>query len=118
MVDLRLHDPGDLAVTLGAAPDLAFGPERMLTQFLDRGMIVVGDLVGQGKVGGVEDARLASEELEETRGFLDDEPRKRALTQAAVKQQDAGGGIERAKAEAGLRPDISDRQRTRLNSSH
>src|SRR3546814_9600544 len=45
MIDLRFHDPGNLAVPLGAAPDLAFRPERMLAQFFDRRMIVVGDQV-------------------------------------------------------------------------
>jgi len=44
MVDLRFHDPGDLSVPLGAAPDVTFGPERMLPQFFDRRMIVIGML--------------------------------------------------------------------------
>src|SRR3546814_6733048 len=65
MVDLRLHDAGDLAVALGAAPDVTFGPERMLPQFLDRRMIVIGDEVGKRKVGRVEDARFAAEKLEQ-----------------------------------------------------
>jgi hypothetical protein len=33
----------------------------MLPQFLDRRMIVVGDLVGKGKLGRIEDTRLAAE---------------------------------------------------------
>src|SRR3546814_4339135 len=81
MVHLRLHDPGDLSVPLGAAPDLAFRPERMLAQFFDRRMIVVGDQVGKRKVGRIEDARFAAEQLEQARGLLDDEPRIRALAQ-------------------------------------
>src|SRR3546814_18027996 len=51
MVDLRLHDAGDLAMTLGAAPDLAFGPKRMLAQFFDRRMIVRSDVRRGGKDG-------------------------------------------------------------------
>src|SRR3546814_20729817 len=47
MIDLRLHDAGDLPVALGAAPDLTFGPKRLLAQFLDGGLIVVDDQVGQ-----------------------------------------------------------------------
>src|SRR3546814_1427634 len=34
MVDLRFHDAGDLAVPFGAAPDHAFGPERMLAKLM------------------------------------------------------------------------------------
>ena len=83
----------------------------MLAQFFDRRMIVVGDQVGKRKVGRIEDARLAAEKLEQTRGFLDHEPRKRAFSQAAVKQEDTRRRIERAKAEAGLRPDIFGTQR-------
>src|SRR3546814_13562145 len=71
MVDLRLHDAGDLAMTLGAAPDLAFGPERMLAQFFDRRMIVIGDQVGEREVRRIEDARLAAEQLEQACGLLD-----------------------------------------------
>ena len=74
MVDLRLHDSGDLAMTLGAAPDMTFGPERMLAKFLDRRMIVIGDQVGEREVRRIEDARLAAEQLEQSRGLFDDEP--------------------------------------------
>src|SRR3546814_5765975 len=63
MIDLRLHDAGDLAMAFGTAPDLAFGPDGMLPQLLDRRMIVVGDLVGQGKVGGVERSEEHTSEL-------------------------------------------------------
>src|SRR3546814_5631096 len=61
----------------------------MLAQFLDGGMIVIGDQLGQREVRRIEDAHLASEQLEQTRGLLDDEPRIGAFAQATVKQKDA-----------------------------
>src|SRR3546814_11251668 len=87
MVDLRLHDAGDLAMTLGAAPDLAFGPERMLAQFFDRRMIVIGDQVGEREVRRIEAARLAAEQLEPACGLLDHEHRNRATPQCSINQE-------------------------------
>src|SRR3546814_8252459 len=75
-------------MAFGTAPDLAFGPDGMLPQLPDRRMIVVGDLVGQGKVGGVEDARLAAEELEQACRLLDDEPRIGAFAQRAIRSEE------------------------------
>jgi hypothetical protein len=100
VIDLCFHDVGDLAVALWTAPDLAFRPERILPQFLDR-WIVVRDLVGKRQIGGVEDARLAAEELEQARGLLDEEPRVGALAEAAAKEQDARCRIERPRSSAG-----------------
>src|SRR3546814_20886983 len=99
MVDLRLHDAGDLAMTLGAAPDLAFGPERMLAQFFDRRMIVIGDQVGEREVRRIEDARLAAEQLEQACGLLDPEPRKRALAQCSIEQEDTRRRVARTQPE-------------------
>ena len=45
----------------------------MLAQFLDRRMIVIGHLIGQRQVGGIENACLAPEELEQARSLFDDE---------------------------------------------
>ena len=39
MIDLRLHDPGDLAMPFRAAPDLAFRPQRVFAQFMHSRMI-------------------------------------------------------------------------------
>src|SRR3546814_260783 len=50
MINLCLHDPGDLSVTLGAAPDLSFRPQRMLAQFVNGRMVVARGLVGQWQV--------------------------------------------------------------------
>ena len=40
VVDLRLHDTGNLAVAFRAAPDLPFRPERVFAKLLHRGMVV------------------------------------------------------------------------------
>lgn len=74
MVDLRLHDAGDLAMALGAAPHLRFGPQRVFAQLVDGGVIVVLDLIGQRQVGRVEDAGFAAKELQQPCCFLDREP--------------------------------------------
>lgn len=63
MVDLDLHDPGDLSVPLGATPHLPFRPQRMFTQFMDGGMIVILDLIGHWQVRRIENPRLAAEQL-------------------------------------------------------
>ena len=52
-------------------------------------MIVAGDLVGKGQVGGVEDPGFGAEIAQQARGLLDGEPRERAGAQRAVQQQDA-----------------------------
>ncbi|MNC55267.1 hypothetical protein D3C75_1047880 [compost metagenome] len=69
-------------------PDLAFRPLHQLTQFLDLG---VGDgrIVGQRQTGGIEDARLGAEVLQQARGFFDQQAAERALAGRAVQQQDA-----------------------------
>jgi hypothetical protein len=46
VIDLRLHDAGDLAVPLRAAPDLALRPHRQFAQLVNGRMIVARDLVG------------------------------------------------------------------------
>ena len=101
VVDLRLHQPGDLAVALGAAPDHALGPDRVLAQLVDRRMVVAGDLVGKRQVRGVEDPHLGAEVAQEPRGLLGGEPRVGALPERAVEQQDARRVVVRAEAEAG-----------------
>ena len=52
MVDLRFDDASDLAMPLGAAPDLCLGPQGMLAQLVDRRVVVILDLVGQRQVDG------------------------------------------------------------------
>uniref|UniRef100_A0A0N4Z5F7 Rubredoxin_C domain-containing protein n=1 Tax=Parastrongyloides trichosuri TaxID=131310 RepID=A0A0N4Z5F7_PARTI len=66
----------NLAVALGAAPDHAFRPQGVFAQFVDGGVIVVVDLVGQRQVGRIEDARLAAHEVQEARGLFDAQPGK------------------------------------------
>ena len=61
----------------------------MLAQFVDGGVVIPPDLIGKRQVGGIEDARLCPEQLEQAGSFLDREARIRALPQRAVKQQDA-----------------------------
>src|SRR3546814_8977440 len=100
-----LHHPRDLAMSLGAAPDMALAPHRMLAQLMNRVVIVAGDLVGQRQCGGIEDTGLGAEELEQARGFLNAETRNGPLAQRSVEQQYA-------------RRRSADRKSTRLNSSH
>ncbi len=80
MVDLRLHDASDLAMAFGAAPQLRFGPQGMLPQFMHGGMIVVLHLIGQRQVGRIEDACLAAEILQQACRLLDREARVRAFS--------------------------------------
>src|SRR3546814_7421606 len=62
MVDLRLHDAGDLAVPFGTAPHHRFRPQGMLAQLMDCRMIVTLDLIGQRQI-----ARNEYERSEEQR---------------------------------------------------
>src|SRR3546814_3333315 len=57
-------------------------------------MIVVLDLIGHGQIGGIEDPRLAAEELEQARGLFNHEPRIGAFAHGAIEQQDARRRIE------------------------
>lgn len=63
MVDLRLHDAGDLAVPFGATPHLSLGSQGVLAQFMHGGMIIVLYLVRQWQIGGIEDPRLTKSVL-------------------------------------------------------
>src|SRR3546814_19430220 len=96
-----LHHPRDLAMSLGAAPDMALAPHRMLAQLMNRVVIVAGDLVGQRQCGGIEDPGLGAEELEQARGFLKAEPRKGPPEQRSVEQQYARRGRARPQATGG-----------------
>ncbi|MNT30774.1 hypothetical protein D3C72_1665840 [compost metagenome] len=102
MVDLKLHDPGNLAVALGAAPDHAFRPQGVFAQFVDGGMIVVIDLIRQRQVGRIEDAGLAAHEAQKARGLLDAQAGKGPIPQRAIEQQDTRRMIVRAEAERRL----------------
>ena len=64
MIDLRLHDAGDLAVALRTAPDLPLRPHRQLAQLMHRGVVVAPDLVRERQVGRVEDTRFSPEEAQ------------------------------------------------------
>ncbi|KAK0342308.1 hypothetical protein LTR94_022769 [Friedmanniomyces endolithicus] len=89
VVDLQLHDPRDLAVPLRAAPDHGLGPHGVFAQFVDGGMVVAGDLIGQGQVGGVEDAGLAPHPPQQPRRLLHAQAREGPFAQRAVQQQHA-----------------------------
>src|SRR3546814_7551976 len=71
----------------------------MLAQFVNRRMIVVLDLIGHGQIGGIEDPRLAAEELEQARGLFNHEPRIGSFAQGAIEQQDARRRIEFAQTQ-------------------
>lgn len=86
----------------------------MPAKFLDGGMIVIRDLVGERQVGGIEDSRLAAEQPEQPGRLLDDEPRLRAFAQAAIKQQDARRRIDRSEAEGRSLADIFGPERRKM----
>ena len=52
----------------GADPDVPVGPEREAAQ-LEHGGVGGGDGVADGEVGGVEDADVAAEAVQDARGF-------------------------------------------------
>jgi hypothetical protein len=88
MIDLQLHQAADLAMALGRAPHHALGPDGVLAQLVDRGVVVVGHLIGERELARVEDPRLRAEEAQKARRFLDGEPGERADTQGTIEQQD------------------------------
>jgi hypothetical protein len=89
VIDLRLHEPGDLPVTFRAAPDLAFGPGRQVAKLVYRRMVVVRHLVRERQVRRIEDARLRAEVSQQPGGFLDHQPRVGARAQRPVQQEDS-----------------------------
>src|SRR5688572_7184295 len=91
MINLRLHDAGDLTVALRAAPDLPLRPHRQLAQFMHRRMIISPDLVRKRQVRWIEYSGFCSEEAHEACGLLDDETRIGALPQRSIEQQDPRG---------------------------
>ncbi len=65
----------------GLLPDHAFRPQGVFAQFVDGGMVVVVDLIGQRQIGRIEDARLATHEAQKARGLLDAQARKGPIPQ-------------------------------------
>ena len=78
----------------------------MLAQFVDGGMVIAADLIGQRQVRRIEDARLRPKQLEQTRRFLDREPRIGALAQRTVEKQNTGWRL--IVAEASSRPGMNE----------
>lgn len=64
-------------------------------------MVVAGMLVGQRQGRWIEDARLAAEEPEQARRFLDTQPGEGPFAQRTIEQKDTRRGIERASPSAG-----------------
>ena len=56
-------------MSLRASPDMPLGPERKLAQFLHFWMIDFGP-VWQWQASGIEDARLGSERIQKSCGFM------------------------------------------------
>jgi hypothetical protein len=113
IVDLRLHQPGDLTVPFGTAPDHSLRPDRVLAQFADRRMVVACHLVGKRHVGRIEDPHLGTEEAQQAPSFLGGKPGVGTRPQRAVKQQDSRGVLLRPQSEAGPlrdKPGIERRQ--------
>src|SRR3546814_7087645 len=99
MVDLRVHDAGDLAVPFGAAPNHAFRPERMLAKLMHRRVIIVLDLVGEREIGRIEDPHFGAKEDEQPGRFLDRETTERPLAQRAVAEASARFRLKRRSEE-------------------
>ena len=127
MVDLQLHQAGDLAMPFRTAPDHALRPEGVLAQLAHRRVVVVAGRARQGQVGGVEDAGLASHPLQQTGRLLDAEPRIRPLAQRAVQEKDPRRRVGRAQSTGGVggqigrvqsRQVIRIRQRTQAGEGH
>ncbi len=71
-------------MSLGAAPDHAFGPQRMLPQLMDGGMIVALHLIGQRQVAWIKYPHLGAEQDQQPSRFLGREPAERAFAQRPV----------------------------------
>ena len=71
MIDLRLHDAGNLAVPLRAAPHLPFRPKGQLAQLVNSRVIVAGMLIGQRQGEWIENAGFAAEQLQQSCRLLD-----------------------------------------------
>ncbi len=67
-VDLVLEDGGGAAVLLGTDPDVAVGPEREAAQLLHGG-VGGGHGVADGQRGGVEEADVAAQAVQDARGL-------------------------------------------------
>ncbi len=92
-------------MTLGAHPDLAFGPLGEVTQFLHLGM-ADRRIVGQRQAGGVEDFDLGAEMLEQALGFHGQQAAEGDLPQRAIEDQDTrlmGGEGARSASRSGRR---------------
>ena len=76
-------------MTLGAAPDMTFGPHGKLAQFVNGGMIVARDLIGKGQIGRVEDTGLGTEMAQQARRLLRREAGIGTRTQRAIEEQNA-----------------------------
>ncbi len=103
MVDLGLHDAGDLAVPLRAAPHLTFRPQGMLAQFVDGGVVIGLHLIGQWQIAWVEYSHLGAEQDQQPCRFLDSKPAERPLAERTVEQQDARRMIERTEPRREIR---------------
>jgi hypothetical protein len=102
VIDLRFHEPSDLAMALGAAPHLAFRPKSMLAQLMDGGVAVSRDLIRKGQADGIEDPRLSPEVLEQTGCLFDRQSRIGAGSQRSIKQQNARAVVEWPQASCGV----------------
>src|SRR3546814_7408945 len=97
MVDLRLHDAGDLAVPFGTAPHHRFRPQGMLAQLMDCRMIVTLDLIGQRQIARIEYAHLGAEQDEQAGRLLHRKPAERTRAQRTIAQPDTRRWIARTK---------------------
>jgi hypothetical protein len=75
MINLRLHDAGDLSVPLRAAPDLALGPYRQLSQLTHCRVVVALDLIGKRQVRWVKYAWFAPKEAQQACRLFDHQAR-------------------------------------------
>ena len=81
MINLRLHDTGDLAVALRAAPDLPLLLSSTVAQLADGRVVVSPDLIRKRQVRGIENPWFGAGETQQTSGLLHDEARIGALSQ-------------------------------------
>lgn len=84
--------PGDGAVALGAAPDLAFRPQGLVAQLTCGRVVIALDLIGKRQLDRIEDACLAAEQVQQPRELFNRAARERSRTQQTLPQQEAHRG--------------------------